>query len=56
MVQIILVSPGAYNVQDMKAKKNKNRLSTNLLNPKIIENIFVVSVYRLLASSAILWL
>ena len=52
----ILVSPGAYNVQDMKAKKNKNRPSTNLLNPKIIENIFVVSVYRLLASSAILWL
>lgn len=45
-----------YNVQNIKQRKVKIRPSTKILNPKIIENIVVVSVYRLLASSAILWL
>ena len=36
--------------------KIKIRPSIKILNPQIIENIVVVSVYRLLASSAILWL
>ena len=40
----------------LKQRKIKIRPSTKILNPKIIENIVVVSVYRLLASSAILWL
>ena len=40
----------------LKQRKVKIRPNKKTLNPKIIENIVVVSVYRLLASSAILWL
>ena len=40
----------------LKQRKMKIRPSTKILNPIIVENVVVVSVYRLLASSAILWL